>query len=833
MSAAIAVMAAGMLTLGTAAALHHLNEGSSVQVNTSDFTWWTQLDVGFDSVVQGNLPFAPIQAQSVSLSALDPSLVASVGNAPKKLPLARIVSLRTSVATHHPVKTHLVSDAASKARASRVSEMIQEPAAVLVSPASIAVSTATASSQDQIQMTSAQPLTSGTASPVVMTEAEKMRAIHKEMRVRFQLAMNTQPLTPSAVPTVFVMTTQNEVVPAVNATPSSTAPGVLPVKFTSDNKNIRQSNKSEKKAPKKSLKSVHAAVVPVPADDNSASRNELPPAQNHLAVVPSTSIQVSTSDAALDAAPDAMMTTQHHLAVVEATAPSSEEAAASETDSIRLAQSHAGLTPVPSKGDSATSAETAESADVKIAAVQTAFAEQPMLSLEMLSQKLTLTAAAPLTTHAVVQLNTASGDYSKAPQGSTETPVNQMTTQSGSSGGNDQAPPPTVPVNPASFTEALVQAACAPESQGVGAFSEGKTWFSISKKVLSQEGNENGIQSKWVLSASQAKKTHWSTLSLEKAKPAHCTPLLAINDVSALSLLAKTTILGDTGIVFGRVPAGWELELRSRSEQPIYFDENLKPIALSADRARYFAFVNVAPGIPLLYLNAHSGGITAAISLPVKPGIATYLELSAPEKKKISGNIYLASSVKARGMTGLSVNVVGQDGKTAITDRAGAFKVSDVLVVGEHPLHIDVTMNDKVFKHRYKIMSDQTQNLSLFHFGGKEVAYWISQLEGGVSPVSGLIVSADRNIKDSEAKRSLPSVVPLLERPTLSSETYTLSPEDHLLVKTPMRTGQSRFISVQVPEGANMPSLITPDGKVIWSQLVVSQPGVINVIDKN
>ncbi len=166
------------------------------------------------------------------------------------------------------------------------------------------------------------------------------------------------------------------------------------------------------------------------------------------------------------------------------------------------------------------------------------------------------------------------------------------------------------------------------------------------------------------------------------------------------------------------------------------------------------------------------------------------------------------------GMKGLSVAVIGQDAKSAITDRNGSFKIQDVLTIGEHPVYLDVTLSDKNFKHRYKVMSDKTEGLVLFHLQSEQVSYWIGQLEGGVSPVSGLIVSADRDIKSSEVKRPLPQVIPLLERPTLVPETYTLSPEDHLMVKTPMRAGQARFISVQVPEGANLSSLISADGRV-------------------
>jgi len=255
----------------------------------------------------------------------------------------------------------------------------------------------------------------------------------------------------------------------------------------------------------------------------------------------------------------------------------------------------------------------------------------------------------------------------------------------------------------------------------------------------------------------------------------------------------------------------------------------LKPVENGdARRARYFAFLNVAPGSPVLQISPRGGSRGGAIPILVKPGFSTFVRIPMPALKTIEARVFDASSRVARGIPSLSVQVIGQDGKAAVTDTRGTFEIRDVVTFGDYPLYVDVAPNEKSFKHRYRIRANETKGKSLFYFSEPIVAHWVSQLEGGVSPFSGLVVGAVPSI--AQEKTAYVRVGNFDKKAPLSPEAYTLMADDSLNGSQKIGNGNVRFIGVQIPEGPNVPTVLGPAGEVLWSELVIAQPGVINVV---
>ncbi len=354
--------------------------------------------------------------------------------------------------------------------------------------------------------------------------------------------------------------------------------------------------------------------------------------------------------------------------------------------------------------------------------------------------------------------------------------------------------------------------------------------MSVCRRSISYEG-ARGNQSRWW--EVRESTSHWPTLTWQKEADAFLDqsriPMLSFNTVKLLSAISRAEAQLSAGIVFGEIPAGLEMSLSGRADAPTYFDRNMKPIASSdVTQARYFAFLNVAPGNPLLYVSSRSGTQSAAISILVQAGHGTYVSVPLPKLIKIKTRIYDANSARPRGLSALSVQVIGQEGRTAVTNTQGQFEITDVVTFGDHPIYLDVAPNEQSFKHRYRLSPNEVTNKNLFYFSEQTVAHWVSQLEGGVSPMSGLIVGA---VSRLEQEKDATLRIGSLEKKTLlSPEVYALSANDELVADPKLGRGQVRFMGVQISEGANIPSIFNSAGEMIWSELVIAQPGVINVV---
>jgi hypothetical protein len=363
--------------------------------------------------------------------------------------------------------------------------------------------------------------------------------------------------------------------------------------------------------------------------------------------------------------------------------------------------------------------------------------------------------------------------------------------------------------------------------EAVEAFDWSTTIHAPNSQVISHEGVVSLQQSRWERWSAEA---HWPSLYWSSiATPLQSVPLISSNTARLLATLAGVPLQEGAGIVFGKVPAGWTVEFSGRAERPLFFAQDRSALPASkTDQNRYFAFINVAPGAHIASLVRADGAVRAGIALPVAEGSATHIDLSTVAARDISGRVLDASSKDAAPLSSVNVRVIGQTGKLTVTDKTGRFSIRDVATIGDHPVYLE-TMDRTGYTHRYRT-TPGSPNI-LFRFSDKAVAHWLQQLEGGISAESGLAVAAMPEIVASQEKGSLfAQTQPLLSNTTLRPETYTLSAEDRLMASAPLEALPPRFVSVQIPEGANISELHNKSKTIAWSEMIFSSPGVINVI---
>jgi hypothetical protein len=356
--------------------------------------------------------------------------------------------------------------------------------------------------------------------------------------------------------------------------------------------------------------------------------------------------------------------------------------------------------------------------------------------------------------------------------------------------------------------------------QVVEAFDWNTQITSANIEYLTHEANDAG----WRVAHADI---HWPTMILEKGA---AVPLVSFNAAKVLAVKAHTSLQGDAGIVFGKLPAGMTVELSGRAERAVVLNrQNMD--AQPTDTERYFAFLNAAPGAQLLFLT-RTGVPTegGTIGIPVLAGTATYVDLSQVVRRQVRGRVLDGSSADGHPLKRVQVRVVGQAGAAAITGDTGTFTIGDVYSVPGHPIYLE-TETGTGFTHRYSVNPEKADDVLLFRMNQHQIQDWLSQLDGGISADSGLVVAALPELTAANGDGKLfPLARSLSSSPTLSPESYTLSASGQLMVASPLQASSSRFVSLQLPEGPAIVGVEDRGQRVTWSELTMVSPGVVNVI---
>jgi hypothetical protein len=327
---------------------------------------------------------------------------------------------------------------------------------------------------------------------------------------------------------------------------------------------------------------------------------------------------------------------------------------------------------------------------------------------------------------------------------------------------------------------------------------------------------------------------HWPTLYWNPDAQAQG-PMISHNTAVFLAKragLEDRDIQADTGMVFGKIPAGWEVEFKGRAENVVYMNAS-NQLAPTPETIRYFAFVNAEPGARMVLLKAPMTSETASVAIPVINGSATYVDMTAVSKRVLSGTVLDAGSISRKGIAGASVNVVGQP-TVVFSDASGNFRTTEVFAVGGYPLFVETNTPKDGATHRYRVLPSKMEGLSLFRMSEGQVQALLGQLEGGVSPDSSLVMAAiPKLVASSGDGRLFPSVHPILGNSTLTPETYTVANGGQLQIDQPLERSASTFLSVQVPEGLASAQVEDNNRNLISSQLIFAHPRIINVIGSN
>jgi len=336
------------------------------------------------------------------------------------------------------------------------------------------------------------------------------------------------------------------------------------------------------------------------------------------------------------------------------------------------------------------------------------------------------------------------------------------------------------------------------------------------------------LAGEWKLSKSP---NHWSTLAWNTYGP---TPLISVNTAHTLGTVASASVQNNAGIVFGKIQAGWNIEFSARTEHPLFFNSTYKPIPADQNQSeRYFVYLNVAPGSQILYVTNREGS-QGAVAVPVMESVSTYVELTQISHMTIRGRVLDASGEAAPPLAGVSVKVIGQTSAMSATTTSGSFEIQNVTRVGTYPLFFETDLNHE-YTHRYQVKTEITDlsHLVFYRLSGEQIQSWVGQLEGGLSAESGLAVAAlPQTVAQNVQTPLMPVVAPLGTDATLIPETYIIASDGQLKERVPL-SDSSRFISVQVPEGASIAQLEDKSQRSYWSELFIASPGVINILGPN
>ena len=390
----------------------------------------------------------------------------------------------------------------------------------------------------------------------------------------------------------------------------------------------------------------------------------------------------------------------------------------------------------------------------------------------------------------------------------------------------------------------------------VEAFQPELLVYGARSQMLSQESSVLEKKRGWQLASGAT--DHWPTLNWIDATGVKdwSVPLMSANTIHSLGMMEGATQQTTAGIIFGRIAEGWDVEFSGRAERPVFLtperfragasqvpgqeqgqtEHNVDsdPDRNISQKYRYFALLNAQPGAHLLYFTSHVGAGTGAVAIPVMGGTATYMDLVDIQSGPVTGRVqFTGKEARQKGaFDNITVRILGQDSAAGVTDSRGQFHFDNVLTASTYPIYMET---DKAggFTHRYHVLPQERDQVILHRISKPKVMDWLQQLEGGISDTSGLVVGAVPGLVEKfRDTLLLPRVHAIPASKSLIPETYTLSSRGRLSPQTALNLYETRFVGVQVPEGLALSQVEDEHGRILWSQLTMASPGVINIVYK-
>ena len=315
--------------------------------------------------------------------------------------------------------------------------------------------------------------------------------------------------------------------------------------------------------------------------------------------------------------------------------------------------------------------------------------------------------------------------------------------------------------------------------------------------------------------------------------PVSHTPLIGLNTIALLESRFGIHSESSAGIVFGRVQAGWKVELSDRAERPIFLDDS----GLLSDQDnvavdRNFIFLNSAPGVQMVFFESTLGRGMGSVAVPVLTGAASYVDLTHIQWTTLSGKI----TEKTDDLSTIATfRVVGQSAAVAGVRVGENFRLDSVVVAHPYPLFVETDRADG-YTQRYRLLSDQLQNLDFTRFSRERIEKWkvqIAHLQNGLSPESGMLVAAFPRLvehyqQDTDLKVRIRA---LTESSHLNPSVYVRAPNGALNADHFLAPHEDFVIGAQISEGPFILEVLNHAQNVIYSELGFSSPGVLNVFN--
>jgi hypothetical protein len=346
--------------------------------------------------------------------------------------------------------------------------------------------------------------------------------------------------------------------------------------------------------------------------------------------------------------------------------------------------------------------------------------------------------------------------------------------------------------------------------------------------VFSEGGLATETQGRWILAEASGyrRALAWAE-RMDELK----IPLVSENTEALLSRFVGSEQQEKAGMVLGRIPKGWEVNLSGRSEKVHYWADSS-----STDNTQVFILLNAAPGAHVLTLREKGPtGKRSGVPLIVLEETSTYLDLRRYQEINLFGEVLESTSGGLQAIESAQVRLLGHSVAPTLTDRLGKFSVSSVILFSNHPLIFE-TDSQKGFTHRYqipaqKILDSQTESLTLYRFSENTIYNWSDQLAGGVSADTGVLIAALPHLEHVLSQHLLyPAVHPGEKDASFIPEAYTLSATGFLEVQTALFEINPRFFSVNLPSGFVHAQLQNEMGQPYWSDMIYSSPDVISVV---
>jgi hypothetical protein len=295
---------------------------------------------------------------------------------------------------------------------------------------------------------------------------------------------------------------------------------------------------------------------------------------------------------------------------------------------------------------------------------------------------------------------------------------------------------------------------------------------------------------------------------------------------------SKSAAAPQFGSVSGWIGSGATVSIRGDRVTIRYYSSKNHEASPELAGEKFFIASGVSAGSAVVQVvSSRDQSILSAAGIPVLAGVTTQVDFRRTRTVRLRGNLWNSESAKAQAQVHAELRAVGYPQAVAITDEQGAFDLGSVSVPLGLPIFLEARTPEG-YPHRYSVSSDlEEARLGLFYFSPARVGRWLSQLDGGVHPKSGMIVAA---VSSSILRGGKPAIKNLNGDLNSAAETYWLTAGDRVetpTVSAPARQPVAQWLGVEVNSSSVLAGIKSARGRWLMAEWMPVSPGVISVMN--